>query len=51
MLTVGNYMLDYSGDVAGVILINSTLSTAYAAMMMMDIKNTPLALLYQDLNT
>jgi hypothetical protein len=46
-LTVGGDILDYSGDVAtstaGIttfkILINSTLSTADAAMMMMDIKN------------
>jgi hypothetical protein len=46
-LTVGGDMLDYSGDVATSttdittfkILINITLSTADAAMMMMDIKN------------
>jgi hypothetical protein len=46
-LTVGNDRLDYSGDVttstaditAFKILINSTLSTEDAAMMMMDIKN------------
>jgi hypothetical protein len=46
-LTVGGDMLDYSGDVATStadittfkILINSTLSTADAPMMMMDIKN------------
>jgi hypothetical protein len=46
-LTVGGDKLDYSGDVATStadittfkILINSTLSTADAAMMMMDIKN------------
>jgi hypothetical protein len=46
-LTVGGDRLDYSGDVATStadittfkILINSTLSTAYAAMMMMYIKN------------
>jgi hypothetical protein len=46
-LTVGGDILDYSGDVATStadittfkILINSTLSTKYAAMMMMDIKN------------
>jgi hypothetical protein len=46
-LTVGGDMLDYSGDVAtsatGIttfkILINSTLSAADAAMMIMDIKN------------
>jgi hypothetical protein len=46
-LTVGGDRLDYSGDVATStadittfkILINSTLSTKDAAMMMMDIKN------------
>jgi hypothetical protein len=46
-LTMGGDRLDYSGDVATStadittfkILINSTLSTADAAMMMMDIKN------------
>jgi hypothetical protein len=46
-LTVGGDKLDYSGDVAistadittFKILINSTLSTEYAAMMIMDIKN------------
>jgi hypothetical protein len=46
-LTVGGNRLDYSGDVATLtadittfkILINSTLSTKDAAMMMMDIKN------------
>jgi hypothetical protein len=46
-LTVGEDKLDYSGDVATStadittfkILINSTLSTKDAAMMMMDIKN------------
>jgi hypothetical protein len=46
-LTVGGDMLDYAGDVATStadittfkILINSTLSTAEAAMMMMDITN------------
>jgi hypothetical protein len=46
-LTMGGNRLDYSGDVATStadittfkILINSTLSTADAAMMMMDIKN------------
>jgi hypothetical protein len=55
-LTVGGDILDYSGDVATStadittfkILINSTLSTKDAAMMMMDIKNyylgTPLPL-------
>jgi hypothetical protein len=44
---VGGDRLDYSGDVANSmvdittfkILINSTLSTADSAMMMMDIKN------------
>jgi hypothetical protein len=47
MLTAGGNRLDYSGDVATStadittfkIRINSTLSTADAAMMMMDIKN------------
>jgi hypothetical protein len=47
LLTVGGDRLDYSGDVATStadittfkILINSTLSTEEAAMMMMDIKN------------
>jgi hypothetical protein len=47
-LTVGGDRLDYSGDVATSmadittlkILINSTLSTVDAAMMMMDIKTT-----------
>jgi hypothetical protein len=46
-LTVGGNILDYSGDIATSmadittfkILINSTLSTKDAAMMMMDIKN------------
>jgi hypothetical protein len=46
-LTVGGDRLDYSGDITTStadittlkILINSTLSTADAAMMMMDIKN------------
>jgi hypothetical protein len=46
-LTVGGDRLDYSGNVATAttdittfkILINITLSTEYAAMMMMDIKN------------
>jgi hypothetical protein len=46
-LTVGNDILDYSGDVATStadittfkILINGTLSTEDATMMMMDIKN------------
>jgi hypothetical protein len=58
-LTVGGNRLDYSGDVANStadittfkILINSTLSTTEAAMMMMDIKHTTWALLYHDLNT
>jgi hypothetical protein len=47
-LTVGGDRLDYSGDVATstadittfIILINSTLSTEDATMMMMDIKTT-----------
>jgi hypothetical protein len=46
-LTVGGHQLDYSGDVATStadittfkIIINSTLSTKDAAMMMMDINN------------
>jgi hypothetical protein len=46
-LNVGGDILDYSGDVATFtavmaafkILINSTLSTEDAAMMMIDIKN------------
>jgi hypothetical protein len=58
-LTVGGDRLDYSSDVATStadittfkILINITLSTADAAMMMMDIKTTTRALLYHDLNT
>jgi hypothetical protein len=58
-LTVGGDRLYYSSDVATStadittfkILINSTLSTADAAMMMMDIKTTTWALLYNDLNT
>jgi hypothetical protein len=58
-LTVGGNMLDYSGDVTTStadittfkILINITLSTADAAMMMMDIKTTTWALLDNDLNT
>jgi hypothetical protein len=53
-LTVGGDRLDYSGDVATStadittfkILINIMLSTKYAAMMMMDIKNTIWALRY-----
>jgi hypothetical protein len=56
---VGGDMLDYSGDVATStadittfkILINSTLSTEDAAMMMMDIKNTTWALLYRAMST
>jgi hypothetical protein len=59
-LTAGSDRLDYSGDVATStadittfkILINSTLSTKYAAMMMMEIKiyylDTPL---YPSMNT
>jgi hypothetical protein len=51
-LTVGGDMLDYSGDVATStadittfkFLINSTLSTKDAAMMIMDIKNYYLVL-------
>jgi hypothetical protein len=58
-LTVGGDRLDYSGDVATStadiktfkILINSTLSTADAKMMMMDIKTTTWALHYHALNT
>jgi hypothetical protein len=58
-LTVGSDRLDYSNDVAtstaGIttfkILINSTLSTADTAMMIMDIKITTCELLYHDLNT
>jgi hypothetical protein len=58
-LTAGGNTLDYSGDVATStadittfkILINITLSTADAAMMMMDIKTTTWSLLYHDLNT
>jgi hypothetical protein len=58
-LTVGGDRLDYSGGVMTStadmttlkILINSTLSTADAAMMMMDIKITTWALLVHDLNT
>jgi hypothetical protein len=58
-LTVGGNRLDYSGDVATStadittfkILINSTLSTNGAAMMMMDIKITIWALLYLAMNT
>jgi hypothetical protein len=58
-LTDGGDRLDYSGDVTTStadittfkILINSTLSTEDAAMMMMDIKTTIWALLCRDLNT
>jgi hypothetical protein len=58
-LTVGGDMLDYTGDVATStadiktfkILINSTLSTVDAAMMMMDIKTTIWALPCHYLNT
>jgi hypothetical protein len=58
-LTVGGHILDYSGDVATStadittfkILINSTLSTDDAAMMMMDIKNIIWALLCLGMNT
>jgi hypothetical protein len=58
-LTMGGDRLDYSGDVATStadvttfkILINSTLSTAYAAMMTMDIKTTTWALPCHALNT
>jgi hypothetical protein len=57
-LTVGGDRLDYSGDVVTStaditfkILINSTLSTSYAAMMMMDIKTTIWALHCHGLNT
>jgi hypothetical protein len=58
-LTVGGNILDYSGDVATStadittfkILINSTLSTKYAAMMMMYIKNYYLGTPLPRLNT
>jgi hypothetical protein len=58
-LTVGGNTLYYSGDVTTStaaftpfkILINITLSTADADMMMMDIRTTTWALLYHDLNT
>jgi hypothetical protein len=58
-LTVGGDKLDYSGDVATStvdittfkILINSTLSTEDAAMMMIDIKTTISALLCHGLST
>jgi hypothetical protein len=50
-LTVGGDKLDYSGDVVtSKILINSTLSTEDAAMMMMDIKTTICALLCHGLS-
>jgi hypothetical protein len=56
---VGGDRLDYSGDVATStaeittfnILINITLSTADADMMMMDTKTTTWALPHHDLNT
>jgi hypothetical protein len=58
-LTVGGDRLDYSGDVATSIadittfkiLINSTLSTEDASMMMMDIKTTSWALLCRAMST
>jgi hypothetical protein len=58
-LTVGGDRLDYSSDVATSnsdittfkILINSTISTKDAVMMMMDIKTTIWALLYLAMNT
>jgi hypothetical protein len=58
-LTVGGDRLDYSGDVATSttdittlkILINSTISTEDAAMMMMDIKTITWALLCRAMNT
>jgi hypothetical protein len=59
-LTVGSDILDYSGDVATStaditplqILTNSTLSTEYAAVNMIDIKKTTiLALRCHGLNT
>jgi hypothetical protein len=57
-LTVGGDRLDYSGDVATSTedittfkIINSTLSTADASMMMMDIKTTTWALPCHALNT
>jgi hypothetical protein len=58
-LTVGGDRLDYYGDVATStadittfkILINSTLSTKYAAMMMMDIKIIIWEHLYPSMNT
>jgi hypothetical protein len=56
---MGGNRLDYSGDVATStadittfkILINSTLSTVDAGMMMMDIKNYYWALHCHNLNT
>jgi hypothetical protein len=59
MLTVGGEKLDYSGDAATStadittfkILINNTLSTEDAAMMMMDMKTTIWALLCHGLST
>jgi hypothetical protein len=58
-LTVGGDRLDYSGDVATStadittfkILINSTRSTEYVAMMVMDIKTTTWALLCRAMST
>jgi hypothetical protein len=58
-LTVGGDKLDYSGDVTSStadittfkILINRTISTKDAAMMMMNIKTTIWALLYHCLST
>jgi hypothetical protein len=59
LFLVGGNLLDYSGDVATStadiatfkILINSTPSTADAAMMMMDIKTAIWALHCHGLNT
>jgi hypothetical protein len=58
-LTIGGDKLDYSGDVTSStadittfkILINNTLSTEDAAMMMMDIKTIILAVRCHGLNT
>jgi hypothetical protein len=58
-LAVGGDRLDYSSNAATStadittfkIIINSTLSTQYATMMMMDMKNTIWALLYHGMNT
>jgi hypothetical protein len=58
-LTVGGDRLDYSGDIATStadiatfkILINITLSTKDAAMMMMDIKSIMWAQLFPGMNT